>query len=309
MADNATMIPKLTNIGQKYKNIGKKYNPSGCLRTNFAVTTPKPEPAVGKMMNCIDIGKIVRNRFGNFPQFLEPLLRRFIRQDFINAFLSQGYEGTEFCTECLKYLNVTLDVEGLENLPDEPCTIVCTHPLGGVDAVAMLSVAGQKYSGNIKLIANDFLMNLDGLAPFLVPVNKIGTQSSDISDRIDAMFASDCQTVVFPAGKVARKRGGVITEQDWKPTFLRKSLKYGRDVIPVHFYGRNTWRFYLADWISNLFHSKFPIAMALLPDELYRSQGKTYRIVIGEPVPAFAFDGSKSIKAWTEWLRDKACSL
>lgn len=260
-------------------------------------------------MNRIDIVKIARERFDRVPRFLEPVLRRFIRQDFINGFLSQGYEGTEFCTECLKYLDVTIDVQGEGNLPDGPCTIVCNHPLGGVDAVALMAVTGRRYSGNVRLMANDFLMNIDGLAPMLVPVNKIGSQSADVKDRIDAMFASDSQAVVFPAGKVARKRGGVIEEQEWKTTFLRESLKYGRSIVPVHFYGRNTWRFYLADRIAVLLRCKFPLAMALLPDELYRSRGKTYRIVIGEPFPPSCFDSSMPLRWWTDWLRNFATRL
>lgn len=260
-------------------------------------------------MARIDIGSIVRKRFGKFPGFLVPVLERFIHQDFINGFLEQGYEGVEFCSRCLDYLNVRLEIEGVENLPGEPCTVVSNHPLGGIDAVAVMAIVGERYSGNVRLLANDFLMNISGLAPMLVPVNKIGAQSADLKDRVDAMFSGDCQAVVFPSGKVSRKSGGVIEDQNWKPTFLRKSLRYGRCIVPVHFYGRNSWRFYALDRIAVMLHCKFPLAMALLPDELYRSRGKTFRIVIGKPLPAAVFDGSRTVSGWTEWLRQSVCSL
>ena len=62
---------------------------------------------------AIDIGKIVRERTGkDIPRFLVRWMERFIHQDFINGFLTQGYEGTEFCRKCLEYLDVKTLLSG-----------------------------------------------------------------------------------------------------------------------------------------------------------------------------------------------------
>lgn len=297
------MRPKLTYIGTKVQKFWKKL-----LSAKLSVKLYLPVRQ-RMIMAKIDIGSIVKKKFGGFPEFLIPALERFIHQDFINGFLEQGYEGVEFCRRCLDYLDVNIEVRGMENLPDGPCTVVSNHPLGGIDAVALMAIVGERYSGNIRLLANDFLMNISGLAPMLVPVNKIGAQSADLKDRVDAMFSGGCQAVVFPSGKVSRKRGKVIEDQDWKPTFLRKSLQYGRCIVPVHFYGRNSWRFYALDRIAVMLRCRFPLAMALLPDELYRSRGKTFSIVIGKPVPAAGFDASRTVRGWAEWLRQTVYSL
>ena len=45
--------------------------------------------------------------------------------------------GVEWLEDCVKYLDMTLKVEGMENLPDKNdgrlYTFVSNHPLGGVD--------------------------------------------------------------------------------------------------------------------------------------------------------------------------------
>ena len=65
-----------------------------------------------------DLEQIVNGRGGKgrVPQFVINWGKRFIHQDFINGFLEQGYEGVEFCEECMKALDVTVNVEGMENL-------------------------------------------------------------------------------------------------------------------------------------------------------------------------------------------------
>ena len=48
----------------------------------------------------IDIARIISERTGKkIPRFLAGMMERFIHQDFINGYLSQGYEGVDFCTE------------------------------------------------------------------------------------------------------------------------------------------------------------------------------------------------------------------
>ena len=89
----------------------------------------------------------------------------------------------------------------------------------------------------------------------------------------------------------------------WSKVFVAKSVEYHRDIVPVHFIGENSGRFYRVANLSSLFRLKFNIAMAFLPDELYRAQGKTFRVVFGKPIPWQSFDGSRSPKEWAQEVR------
>ena len=261
----------------------------------------------------LDVGSILRSRFGNIPGFAVDFLRKLLHEDFMNEFFRQGWEGVDFAVECLKYLDVTIEVEGLEKLDKENgrYTIAENHPLGGIDALSMISVFGGWFDGDIKIQVNDCLMYLKGLNSMFVGVNKTGRQSRALSTGTDAIFAASNQIGVFPAGKCSRKIDGIVQDVPWKKTFIQKSVQYHRDVVPVRFFGENSKRFYRVDKIADLLgiNKKFPLAMALLPDELYRNRGKTFRIVVGDPIPWQTFDDSRKPAGWAAWVRDKVYQL
>ena len=112
------------------------------------------------------------------PGFLINGLKRLIHQDFINEYLRQGYVGVDFCEHTLAYLDVKVKVDGLENISDlsRKYTFVSNHPLGAIDGVTLGMVLGRHYGGKIKYLVNDLLMNLKGLAPLCIPINKLGKQ-------------------------------------------------------------------------------------------------------------------------------------
>ena len=45
---------------------------------------------------------------------------------------------------------------------------------------------------------------------------------------------------MFPAGLCSRRQNGVIRDLEWKKTFVTKSVETQRDVVPLHFEGRNS---------------------------------------------------------------------
>ena len=59
-----------------------------------------------------------------------------------------------FDRDPVRYLDMTLDVVGAENLPKKNdgklYTFVSNHPLGGADGVALGSIIGQHYDGNLR---------------------------------------------------------------------------------------------------------------------------------------------------------------
>ena len=273
------------------------------------------------MGQAIDIEQILAGRFhGETPRLLVWLIKRLVHQDFINAYLVQGYKGVEFCENAVRYLDVKLKVEGLENVPDNEgarYTFVSNHPLGGIDGVALAGIIGRRYNGKIKLMVNDFLMHLEGLAPLCIPVNArikskgdaIGTQNRELPRLTNEIFESDNQILMFPAGLCSRKIRGKVQDPEWGKVFVKKSVEHHRDIVPVHFIAENSRRFYRVADISKFLKLKFNIAMAFLPDELYRARGKTFRVVFGQPIPWRSLDGSRSDREWARVIRSKVYEL
>lgn len=260
---------------------------------------------------AIDLEKVVAAKGGHLPSFVIKALGKFLHLDFLNKFFVLGYEGVEFCEETLKYLDVQIDVEGLERIPDDGTlyTFASNHPLGGIDGVALGGIVGRKFDGRIKYLVNDFLMSIKGLAPVCVPINKVGAQSRNLPSLINEAFHSDNHILIFPAGLCSRKTGGKIQDLEWGKAFITKSVESGRAVVPVHFIAENSKRFYRIAKLCTLLKAKFNFAMLLLPDEMVRAQHSRFKVIFGEPVPSTAFDRSRTPLQWAAWMREQVYKL
>lgn len=267
----------------------------------------------------IDIDKILKSKMGSkvkfVPRFLVSWLKKIIHEDEVNRFLweSRGLSGTEWLTECVHYLKMDVEIVGLENLPDKNdgklYTFVSNHPLGGQDGVCLGSIIGKHYDGKFRYLVNDLLLNLPGLKPVSIGINKTGRQSRDFPRMVEAGFKSDNHMLMFPAGLNSRKRkDGTIHDLPWKKTFISKSVEYQRDVVPIHFGGRNSERFYRIARFSDKY-LLFNLAMLFLVDEMYRNVGKHFRISIGKPIPWQTFDKSKSATEWAQYVEDRVYEL
>lgn len=130
----------------------------------------------------------------------------------MNKFLweSRNLSGTEWLTECVRYLKMDVEIVGLENLPDKNdgklYTFVSNHPLGGQDGVCLGSIIGTHYDGKFRYLVNDLLLNLPGLKPVSIGINKTGRQSRDFPRMVEAGFQSDNHMLMFPAGLNSRKQ-------------------------------------------------------------------------------------------------------
>lgn len=267
----------------------------------------------------IDIDKILKSKMGSkvkfVPRFLVSWLKKIIHEDEVNRFLweSRGLSGTEWLAECVRYLKMDVEIVGLENLPDKNdgklYTFVSNHPLGGQDGVCLGSIIGKHYDGKFRYLVNDLLLNLPGLIPVSIGINKTGRQSRDFPRMVEAGFKSDNHMLMFPAGLNSRKRkDGTIHDLPWKKTFISKSVEYQRDVVPIHFGGRNSERFYRIARFSDKY-LPFNLAMLFLVDEMYRNVGKHFRISIGKPIPWQTFDKSKSATEWAQYVEDRVYEL
>lgn len=266
----------------------------------------------------IDIEKILRDKMGKkgryVPRFVISWLKKIIHEDEVNRFLweNRKLEGTEWLTACVQYLDMTLDVVGAENLPDKHdgklYTFVSNHPLGGQDGVSLGSIIGQHYDGKFRYLVNDLLLNLPGLKPVSIGINKTGRQNRDFPRMVEAGFNSDNHLLMFPAGLNSRKINGKIHDLPWKKTFITKSVETHRDVVPIHFSGRNSKRFYRIAKFSDRW-LPFNLAMLFLVDEMYRNVGKTFRVTIGKPIPWQTFNKTKSPMEWAKFVEDRVYGL
>lgn len=263
----------------------------------------------------LDIEAVIRAKAGpkakRIPKFLINWFKKFMHIDFINGCLKEGYVGVDFCEYAIKYLGVELEIHGMENLPEDGrrYTFVSNHPLGAIDGVTLGAVIGRKYEGNIKYLMNDLLMNLKGMAPLGIPINKLGGQARNLPKLIKEVYESDNQMLVFPAGLCSRRIDGKIQDVEWGKSFIKMSKETGRDIVPIHFEGENSRRFYrIANWQKRL-GLKFNFAMMLLPDEMYRSRGRKYKITIGKPISVSTFDKSKSDFEWAQEVRESVYKL
>ena len=266
----------------------------------------------------IDIESILKNKMGTkakwVPRPLVAWLKRIAHQDQVNAFLweSRDKVGVEWLEECVRYLDMTLEIVGKENLPDPNdgrfYTFVSNHPLGGEDGVALGAIIGRHYDGRFRYLVNDLLMNLPGLAPVCIPINKTGNQSRNFPAMVEAGFQSDNHMLMFPAGLCSRKHNGEIRDIPWSKTFISKSVQYQRDVVPIHFGGQNSNFFYrLANFSDKCL--PFNLAMLFLVDEMYKNVHKTFRIAIGKPIPWQTFDKSKKPIEWAQFVKDQVYTL
>ena len=273
----------------------------------------------GDIEKTIDIDKVLESKLGAkmrwVPGFAVRWLKHIVHEDEVNKFLweSRDKTGTEWLEECVRYLGMTLRVEGRENLPPEDdgrlYTFVSNHPLGGEDGVALGAIIGRHYDGRFRYLVNDLLLFLPGLRPVCIGINKTGRQSRNFPAMVEEGFKSDNHMLMFPAGLNSRLINGKIHDLPWKKTFITKSVQYHRDVVPIYFSGRNSNRFYrIAHWQSKL-HLKVNIAMLFLVDEMYRNVNKTFTIKIGKPIPWQTFDHSRTPQQWAQYVEDKVYEL
>lgn len=265
----------------------------------------------------IDIEKILEKKMPSvkkrLPKFVISYIKRAICQDEINRTYKRiGHlQGYDFAKALLQdELNISYNVIGKENLPQNSRVIfVSNHPLGGADGVIMIDTLGSIYP-SLKIPVNDFLMNIDNLCQFFIPINKISGQARGTSQLLNEVASSNDALLFFPAGQCSRRQdNGEIKDNEWKKTFISKAIQNQRDIIPIHFEGKNSNFFYNLAYYRKKLGIKVNIEMLYLPSELFKQKDKTFTIKIGKPIPYSTFDKSKSEKEWAQWVKEVTYSL
>jgi putative hemolysin len=211
--------------------------------------------------------------------------------------------------DVLDNMNVKVEIRGGENVPSSGRFIfAANHPVGGVDAMAIFS-AIYKYYPMVVSPANLLLNNITNLRPLVFGVDVFGKASKETALKLDELYESDTQIMIFPAGEVSRKNKGNISDIAWQKSFITKAARHRRDVIPVHISGRNSGLFYIIANLRKKVGIKMYIETLLLPREMMKQKNSTTIITIGKPVPFQTFTPDKTPVEWAQNVKGIVYSL
>ena len=263
----------------------------------------------------IDIERVIESKNPKLlkwlPKFIVNYLKRTVHQDEINQVLYENRDlyGYEFCQELIERFNIKTKVKGLENVPaTEGYIFASNHPLGGMDAMAIVTVMAPVRK-DLKFIVNDILLNLNNLKGLFVGVNKHGVNSKESLNMVDELFASDQAIFVFPAGLVSRRKNKIIADLEWKKTFITRAKKHNKSIVPVYVGGSLSNFFYHLSNLRMALGIKANLEMLYLADETFKQKDKTLTIIFGKPISASFFDNSKSDKEWAKWMENKVHNM
>jgi putative hemolysin len=240
----------------------------------------------------IDLERSIEARFphwfqGGRGRVARPLvggLSRLSRIDEANRFLQahSHLRGFAFVDAALERLDCRwlIDHVERERIPAHGrVVIVANHPMGAIDALALMACVGS-VRRDVRIVANDLLLAVEGLADLLLPLRIIGGKPSPESLlAVGEALAAEQAVIVFPAGAVARLGLRGVADQRWRRGFLRFAAQAQAPVLPVHLRGRNSALFY---GLSSLYS---PLGTALLPREAFARRGQRIEIRVGAPRP------------------------
>jgi putative hemolysin len=193
-----------------------------------------------------------------------------------------GREALEFIS---KLLSVRLEISGLERMPSSgPFLLLANHPTGITDGVAMYDAVKQARPDAIFYANSDAMRVCSRFDEALIPVEWVAAKRTRERTRLTLKMTEEAlqegrPIVIFPAGRLARIRGGALTDPEWMPTAASLARRYALPILPVHMSGP------FAFWFHTFSRFSAELRDITLFHELLNKQGKTYRLTVGPLVP------------------------
>ena len=264
--------------------------------------------------NFIDVEQMIGSKGVKVPKWAIRLIEKILHVPELNRgiYLNREYFGLDFVYKFLEGhdpqdLGITIKSIGAENIPVEGYPMVAgNHPLGGPDGLALMGAVGHVRK-DIQFPVNDFLLYLPGLRELFIPIDKVNRTRALAS--LEEAFAGEFALLYFPAGACSRRQKGEIKDLEWKPTFIKKCVRYHRDLVPVYTDARNRNSFYNLANLRKWLGIKFNFEMALLPAEMFAQRGKTFTITFGKPIPWQTFDKRHTPAEWAQMVKDHVYRL
>lgn len=251
----------------------------------------------------LNIEQAVQQKFPAFqyarPWIKKPalgLLRKMTHEQEVNHFLAQhqDLQGFDFIEQVLDYFNFSYSLSHRDrnNIPATGrVLIVANHPLGALDGLSLLKLVGE-VRRDVKIVANDMLMNFSALEPLFLPVDNLSgsTRKSSVKRIIDSLN-NDEAVIVFPAGEVSRIRPAGVRDGKWNSGFLSFARKTNAPILPIFIGARNSSLFYSASMVYK------PLSGMMLAHEMFNKHSRNITIRVGESIPYQQIEQLPLIKA------------
>ena len=235
----------------------------------------------------------------NIPDFLKriPYVIKFVENitglNELNTFISQHGDkyNFHFIDEVFDYLDFTFSfsIKDKEKIPSEGnLIIVANHPSGGLDGLMLLRLV-KEVRNDVKIVVNDKLFKLENLKDLFLPL--------DITDRkyqikniktIGDSLKNNEAIIFFPAGEVSRFSSRGINDKKWNEGIVKFSIKYNCPILPVFIDAQNSYGFYLLSFLNKRISEYF------LMKELLNKKSKSFKVKIGEQIPAGVFSNNRN---------------
>ncbi len=203
--------------------------------------------------------------------------------------------GIAAMTAISNLLGVRTQVQGFDHIPRAGrCIIIANHPTGIADGVAAWDA--------IKAIRPDlmFYANADahrvcpGFVDVLIPVewelHKRTRERTRETLRLTSIaFEQERALFIFPAGRLARVKHGVLTEPDWMSSAVALARKNNVPIIPIYMTGPWSFWFHFFDKVSS------ELRDITLFKELLNKKGKVFTFVAGPAIPPEDLAGDSQV--------------
>lgn len=236
----------------------------------------------------INIEQAVANKFpafNNQPGIIRrstlSLLRKISHEQEINTFLSEhgNKSALDFIDSIFEHFNFsdTLRSQERGNIPAlGRVVIIANHPIGSLYGLALLRMISEVRS-DVRIIANDMLMNFKTLEPLLIPVDNMkgGSALKTYRATIECLNNEEA-VIIFPAGGVSLAHPTGVKDSRWRPGFLNMARRAKAPVLPINIQAKNSLLFYSAAMLFK------PLGTALLASEMFNKQSTAINFRIGE---------------------------
>ena len=174
--------------------------------------------------------------------------------------------------------------ERLSHLPEGPFIVIANHFYGHIDGICLVDLFGHVRPKS-KVMVNEFLMWIKGLAPSFISVNptlseRKGATSTSVNGVKNALLQlrNGEPLCLFPSGAVADlkpREHWTLSERDWQDAAVKLIRKARVPIVPVHFFDRNSAFYYALGLID------YRVRFVRLFHEMYNKRGTHPRVGIG----------------------------